>query len=88
MWDSLGLWGRRSDLGLASGQLTTMQFYVYRHPGCLVALADSEGCNPNPSLQDAEMIKLVITRLHEGPAEEPPLSLQLQPVEGVMSHPL
>lgn len=48
-----------SDLGLGSGQLTTMHFWTHCRPGCLVALADSEGCNPSPSLQVAEMITLI-----------------------------
>lgn len=59
-----------------------MHFWMHCRPGCLVALADSEGYDPSPSLQVAEMITL-ITGLQEV-LQEPLLSQQLLLMEGIM----
>lgn len=67
--DALGPWHSRSDLGLGGGQLSTTLFQLLCLP-ChlhLLVLPDSRGCDPNPILQVAEMIKVVIARLSQGP---------------------
>lgn len=63
------LWGctrcLKSDLCSGGDQLPTTLLQVFDLPGRLLVQPDSEGCDPNPTLQVAE-IKVVITRLPQG----------------------
>ena len=64
--DALGPWCLRSDLGPGGDQLPTTRFQVRDLPGRLLVQPDSEGCDPNPTLRVAEMIKVVTVRLPQG----------------------
>jgi hypothetical protein len=73
----------QADLGLDldSCQLTTTQIWVCHVQGCLLVSTYSLGCNPNPTLQDAETMKSVIRRLLQDSVGRATASQLLWPAE-------
>ena len=49
--------GSKSDLGPRGGQLPSMWLQECHLPGHLLAPSDSEGLDPNPTLQVAEIVQ-------------------------------